>query len=370
MRIIYLVLHNLKKLILKNKVIFLLVMISMSCSAFGILFYSGYVGTEYYSRMSDNGDSVDISIAENISETQLTKLIEQFENDTVTPNCIRLSENSDEQLMKHETIIEGEELNLNEIHVSIIGEYNERYNKRLSVGRTLDKSEDGAVVVIPEDYIDYLDYDDTPLNAKINLDNHEFSVVGVMYYSDTDGIIVPINYYIQNLLTKNIKIGYDHSLSSAENKAVESILEKSDIIEEYQWTRAESALESFDFWIDFFQIILIFIVIILNVFVVIYFLISRMKRYYSICSLCGSVKRNNHLIILLQTFLLLLIGIIIGTVLFVIILPCLHQVKLIDAISLEFYLAVDSLMIVIVFIISAIMGALINRNITVYQTTE
>ena len=371
MKTIWLALHNVKKIYKRHLFVFLLIVISMCVSSFGMLFYSGYIGQTCAEREEGNGDCLKLTLLDGGKGKNVIQTLDFMMMKYKQLSYIKINDSQNEEddnAMKDSGMESTEETN--EISISIVGEYNKQYEKTLLVGRNLLYEENEAVALIPSDYVTYLEYDDVPIDSKICFEKCNMNVVGVLSYMDEEAIIVPIKYYIENFEGKYLEIGFAERLSKSEREQIDREILEYGIGEESNWVLAKPVFQSWDFWYEFLQIVMIFLVIIINIFVIIYFLMLRMRQTYSIYSICGGGRIRTLFVIILQAFLIILIGNIIGSIVYLIFLPFAKSLKLAYQGSLVFYMIISALIGVISLIVTVITSIKVNRKITVYRTLE
>ena len=371
MKLIWLSLHNVVKIYKKHLLVFLLILTSMSVSSFGLLFYSGYSGRTCAERDLGKGDCLKIILAESVENKSLIKMLDELVIKQEQLDHLKLSSFQDsEERSETENSGQGTEEIENEISVTIVGEYNKKYQNRLLIGRNLTYEDTEALVMIPSELTRYLEYDDVPINATLDFGKDRLKVSGILSYTENNEVVVPIKYYIEMFHGKYLEAGFNGKLTREQRNQVDNILASYQNVDAYNWILMKPTLLSFDFWVEFFQILMIFLVIIINIFVIIYFLMLRMKQTYSIYLICGGGSKEILFIITLQAFFIMLLGILIGFVGFVILLPSVKSMNLLFQGSIFFYIAICILIAVATWLLSLITCNKVNHNIVIYRTSE
>lgn len=370
MKSVYIIVHNIKNLAKKNRMILSLVIVSTVVSTFGILFYSGYILKNYYDTQSKIQQEMEVTFKEEVNKQQVHEVLKKLINKEKRLIKVQVSDYDQNSHASDTTIIMESDKEDENTSVAVMGEYVTTYGKLLEAGRGIKLEEIGPLVLIPEELTNYIEYEVTPINKRFSTGGKEFEVVGVLGYSENDGIIVPVNYYIDHFPVNHLRICYAQALSKENRQALERILIKSQVIEDYQFTKVAFALFSSDFWIEFIQILIIFVVIIINIFVLIYFLMNRMKRSYKIYSICGGSSSRVYKIIVLQTFFLILVGITIGLIVYLCSLSILARYELVYDRMLSLYMELAMGVAAIEFLFSAVVGKIVHSGLGIYQIAE
>lgn len=370
MKLVYIIVHNIINLAKKNKLTLSLVILSTMVSTFGILFYSGYISKNYYDMCSKEGKKIDISLKDEASKQQVHGLIEKFldkKNKPIKIQAFNFDQNSQENSTIIKVVSNQEE---SDVNVSIMGEFSLNYGKELLVGRGLKLREKEPVALIADDLVSYVNYDITPLNYLWKVDRKEFKLVGILSSLRSGEVVVPIDYYIEHYPVNYLRFYYAQALSKEIREGLENVLIQSKVVKEYQFSKIDFALFSFDFWIEFIQILVIFVIIIINIFVLVYFLMNRMKRCYKIYSICGGSSSRVYKIIVLQTFLLILLGILAGIIIYFGFLPIFSRYGLVYDEKLSLYIELATGIAIIEFLFSAVIGRIVHSSLDIYQIAE
>ena len=349
---IILIWFNIKKLYREHTLLFLLVIFSTMVSTFGIFFFTSYLAGYYDSLKNQAGDMLVIeqSISKNMGEALVQGILELDVDLIADIVCENVSENiSDESTVK--------------------GEYHKNYNTRLQCGRLLQIEEDSPVAVIDEFCAEENSFGISPIGQSIDLYGKEYEIVGVCTITENDEIIIPVAYYLQNFETTQVAITFERSFSKEKRHEIEMILEKYGVMN-IAWKSVESPWENVEFWINFVQILMVFVIIAINIFVLIHYLIHKNKRNYCIYSICGGNDKEISAIIFGQIFIHLLMGNICGLLASCIFFKVLGAVEWLYYGNIKFYLLVFGVIVAFHSVASFVLERKINGKSEVYQVEE
>ncbi len=124
------------------------------------------------------------------------------------------------------------------------------------------------------------------------------------------------------------------------------------------------------FWIEFGQILLIFVVSIINLFTIIYFWIIRSKKTYNIYLICGCSRAKIIYLTVARSFIVILIGIISGSIIFSLFAGVLEKFNLITTENPLLYLLVIALIIAVTLVFSIAAAIKSNINKDIYHIEE
>lgn len=351
MKNIHLILHNIRRIIIHNKITSLVVIFSIVFTTFGLLFYSGYIYNVSSERKISYGDTITIKLDDNIQYQDITEIIDDLEKDVKIQSLLVSSQ---------EPIQEDGNYN-------IVGEYNASYENILLSGNYFSRSEENGLLVLPEYLVgDIAGYNEYPIGKILNIKGHQLKISGVLSFLYTDYLIVPIEYYIKNFDTHFISCTFKDKNINLEK--IEKIQNNS-FVKEVNLTKPVNVLYTSQFWVEFGQIILIFAAAIINLFTIIYFWIVREKRMYNIYSICGSTTSSIIKIIAGQSFAIILFGIILGIVLFSILSSFFVKYNLIK-IDYLLYIIIIAIIILITYFYSIFVAIKSNIHNQIYIIKE
>ncbi len=294
----YLACYHLKSMIRSGSRLFYIILLGISVSVFGILFYSGYFLYPYY--QAAEGSKVTIDLKPSAAKREVWEIVSGLElTDCPVDYVFLLPENP----------------NLAEM----AGGYSSRWNRRLMLGKNYGLNERRPLAVVAEYEVDFVEDGESPVGKVVNCQGEAFLAVGMVTFTEYDCYMVPVKYYALHGQTASIQYAYQKRLSYAQRNSIQRLLKASDRIEDFQIENNRSPFFSSDFMLSFMQILLIFAAIVINVFVMVYFWIIHFKKNYRIYAVCGAGKKEIHKIAMFQTMVLLSFGVVAGNIIFIII---------------------------------------------------
>lgn len=350
---VFFVWFNLKKMYRVNKLFFILVIISTMISTFGIFFFASYLAGYFFdSFLSQPGDMLIIDLEHSqMDGDDLLHVMEELGKDEMAD------------------IVCEQEQGYKQQEYNVMGEYHRNYSLRMQCGRLLEIEENFPNAVIDEWTAAAITSGDTPIHQYMEIDGKRYQVVGVCTMTDNDEVIVPVAYFLQNFKVSRIQIVFSGRLSVQKRNEKEMILKKYKI-NENDWKAMGKPWKNVDFLINFIQVLGVFIIIGINIFVLIYYLLYKCKRNYCVYSICGGTDREVFYIIISQNLVHLLIGIVLGTVLKEVILKAIGDVDWLYQGDFIFDLFLLFINILIHMIASYILGKIFIEKSEIYQIEE
>lgn len=346
-----LILHNVKRIATHNRASFFIVIFSLIITTFGVLFYSGYIYNVSTGRRINYGDKLEINVSVDASPQELKAIISKIE------------QNQDVQSI----LVSREKPMQQDGTYDIVGEYSNLYSGRILSGKYFERNEETGVVVLPEYSVgEIAGYNEAPVGKILEFDNVDMTIIGVISFLSTDYLVVPVDYYVNNFTTGYICCTYN---SFVQNDLYEYLSVNTNV-ENYHISSQKPILLTTSFWLEFGQILLIFAVSIINLFTIIRFWIISNKRTYNIYSICGSSKAKIICLITGQSFMVILLGTILGVGLFSIFANVLEKYDLITTESLTLYLLATILILSITFLFSVIVTIKSNISNEIYHIKE
>lgn len=354
---IMLVLFNLKRMYIEKKALFLLVIISTAISTFGIFFFGDYLAEYYKNIESQMGDC--LYIEGNLKEECKPQLINGIKK-------LKLAQVS-------EIICGDTQIQLNGESCVIKGEFHNNFEQRMLSGKLPAWNEKNAKVVLDEfqaeNIADTIPRGQKLIGYKLNMDGKTYTVSGICSTTEEDELIVPVLFYLNHYSTNQVKISFQHTLSSQEKEKIEKLFAFDDLLE-VNWTALKQPWEQTEFMLNFVQLLGVFVCIGINVVVLIQYLLYRNKRKYCIYSICGGADRDIHTIIFNQIFIHMLLGTVSGLLLFRVFKFILGKVEWLYGGNWYFYMWIFVLIILIQVVTSCILEWKMRKNLEIYQVEE
>lgn len=356
MKNLYLLINDIKRLFNQNKLIFYIVIISMAVSTFGYLFYSGFILKNYLEVKREKGVVVSINVKKPIDKGNLTELCNMlgYGKEFINEFYVSKSEGSLVQRDVYE----------------FVGEFNSNYynySNWVSSGAYYSSSENRPLMCISQWMVQPLFGNNVnPINRKVQIDGVDFivcSMISFMYY---DHYSVPVKYFIENFPVGYVKAMYNDNLSESDLIEIQRNLKKYKENIMLQIVKPQSPLLSFKFWMQIIQIIIIFILIIISLFIIIAYWIKRNRKIFNIYSIVGGSRVRVQSLIILQTFLLLVIGGALGGILFFSLQGILANRKLVQYGFYTVYLSIIFIVFVVLFLFTVFTSKKSNTGNQIY----
>ena len=355
---VMLIIFDLKQMLIENKALFWLVIISMSVSTFGIFFFGDYLVQYYKNIESQKGDNFYIEGKWQTSEKENLILAIKKLNFTDISQiiCERTSDNIEEQS-----------------EVKIKGEFHSNYKNRMLSGDLPLWDEEQNKIVIDEfraaDIADEISENEKIIGQQIDIGEQKYEVVGICSITDDDELIVPIVNYIKNYETDYVEISFKHSLIPKDKEKIENLFSGNKAVS-YGWSYVKEPWQNSKFLLDFVQLIGIFVIIGINVLMPIQYLLYKNKKKYCIYSICGGADKDIRKIIFWKIFIHIFIGIILGVILEIVFKSTIGNVDWLYKGDWKFYSYLFVTVIAIQVITVCILNYRMNKGIEIYRIEE
>lgn len=296
MKLMYLVVRNLFHTFLQDKYLFILMVACTAVSAFGIYFYSYYLAGYYASYDCEQYDTVEITNFASASVDQMIQSIDDMD--------IRLIRDiyCKESLQKETA--------------PIMGEYHSDYTSRLLSGTLYDIKEEDNKVIVDEltmaAIADEIRYEDTPIGAKILINQMPYSIAGVCSITEFEEAIVPVKYFLRNYPVETIEIRFQKRMDTKKKKRIEGLFDYAD----FAWSESQSIWENADFIMKLLQISIIFLVILINTYMISFYIAKKQRDKFNKYFVCGAFGKQLRFISFFQIILQEIPGILLGIVIF------------------------------------------------------
>mgnify|MGYP003299544527 FL=1 len=350
-KISYLAVLNLINMLRYKSRLIVVVVISISASVFGILFYSGYFLYSYYETV--DGSIVVMEMEAQTEENAIWKLIEKMWNvETETEKIYLLPNEQDE--------------------TELVGAYNRSWETGsfLLTGKNFLYGENTPSVIMAEYLVDLMEDGEVPIGKNIEFQGDVFKVVGIVSFTEYDTLFVPIKYFASQYNTKTIQYSYSEQLSNANKEKIKEIVENSNIVADYSIENNNNPFLSEDFMSVFFQILLIFMVVVMNAFSMTYYSVMLFKRNYRIYAVCGASKKDIRTIILIQNIVLIFISVIIGNLLYIICNSMIKGYGLVYQGNYMVYIEVSAIVFLALLVFAYLLAKKVVKTDVIYIAVE
>jgi hypothetical protein len=356
MKSFYLILSNLKKLMKHNIITLGVVLFSFSMIVFGILYYAGYILYSYYSVSGNNIESVNVLFDDSITNEHINNILGVFD----------MKDNSCQQV-----IVAEEKDDLSSGQGKLIGVFDKVFEKRLLSGNDFTQETDEPYILLTEYQIpDLIGYNINPIGEKVKINNTELKIDGVITHTNWDCMIVPVKYFINHFHVGYINYIYNRKLNNNEYSKLNESLKNIEGINSYQIVKQKSPLLTLEFWIDFTQIIIIYCLIILNLFTIIRFWVKQSKHSYNIYSVCGGSRLKVTFLIFGQTAIVYMISTLIGLSVFMILQKWLASLELVVSNHKYIFLIIAFIILFLACLFSILTIWKTNKSNEIYYVKE
>lgn len=357
MKFLFIIINNAKKIMFQNKSTFIIITFSLTVTTFGILFYSGFILHNYSERqINQTGSTIKIWTHNKTDIDTLKNIIDDIEINDNLLQKILISQKPIEELKDS---------------LAIVGEYNNIHSKRITKGRYFLQDESEAVLILPEDQVEnVIGFDRSPLNQIVEIGDYSFKIVGIASFFYIDYIAVPINYYINHLPTEYIEIAYYKKLNPKEKSLIYSRLDKFTCIKDISISESKSMILTLSFWLEFSQVLLIFLISIISMLSIIIFWVKQYKRTYNIYSICGSSRITTLFLITGQMYIIILGSVLTGSVLYCFMKTFFIKNKLAEFGNHLFYISICIFVLLITFGFTFFTVRKANKKNNIYIISE
>ena len=209
-----------------------------------------------------------------------------------------------------------------------------------------------------------------PVGREVEVKGHKMKIIGVKENCSDADYEVPIYYYIDNFNSKYIQISYIKALGNKDKEQIEKALEDFSGVKNYTIESEISALLNYGFWMQFGEILLIFLIMTLNLFFILLFWIRSEKRKYNIYAVLGCSKRKRNLLLIAQNGVLLLAGEIIGGIIYMLTCGVLSKLEIAYSGDLSIYVKIQGIYYLLVMVFLTIVTWNANRKQEIYVVKE
>lgn len=294
---IALITMQIKKMYKEKRALFFMVIFSVMISTYGVFFFTDYLSSYIEQLSNRRGDCLTIG-------QELTRQSSKsFQNIMKELDYSQISEIICSDSDASKSNIDNE--------ILIKGEYHQNYKKRLLVGRLPEWDSTEPEIVIDEFMAEALEEPDSPVGKKVKIGDTEYKIIGVCSIMDEDEVIVPLTYYLTHFRTNQIQIQFKKELSNHQKEQLTALFEAENFTQ-IKWRELPKIWTSDVFWKNMWQVMAVFVVIGINIFMLMQYLINKNKRKFCIFSICGGGRDDIATIIFGQIFIPIFIGTMLG----------------------------------------------------------
>jgi hypothetical protein len=345
MKKIYLATNNILGLIRNNSLILYVIFIGITLSVFGILFYSGYFFENFYS--SQVSEKVYFEIKKNADKDKIKELLKKIKVNDDNVMTIYVSDDNPEEC-------------------KVVGGYDYSWNNRMLVGKVNSIDSEEPNVIVAECSLEVLDSAVSPIGNEVVCDNDKFSISGIAPFTEYDNYVVPVTYYINNYDVRYINVHYRKNIRTGE---LRKALRISEIVKDYK-VKKNIPFTSEDFVSSFIQILLIFSVVITNVFCMTYYLMKKFKKKFTIYSICGATPKDILVITVIQTLIIMICGTVVANILYALFISCIKDYGIVYCKNYLPYFITSLLVMIILIIFSVLLAGRTTKEDTIYYVVD
>ncbi len=345
-------------------------MLSITVISYGVLFYAGYLLCNYYIDGKVT-DTISIELNNQISKEEIQDILVSFKEQE--RECIIVSETS------YKERIEGVSETTEEIMESraqLVGACFDSYEGRLLAGEGYSIDEEKPCLLVSSFILEYgklgktIGIGKNPVGREVEVKGHRMKIIGTKGNCSDADYEVPINYYIDNFNTKYIQVSYIKALRNKDKEQIGKALENFSGVKNYHIESEIPALLNYSFWLEFGQILLIFFIMTLNLFFILLFWIRSEKRKYNIYGVLGCSKRKRNLLLIAQNGVLLLVGQLVGCIIFMFTCGILSKLEIVYGGDFGIYLKIQGIYYLLVMVFLIIVTCNANRKQEIYVVKE
>lgn len=370
MKFISLLIRNILHLAKKKKYSFWVVMVSITVISYGILFYAGYILVGYYGTGGKVTDTINIELTNHISKEEIQHILGSFMEQG--RKCIIVSEKPYKEREAYGEITEE----IVESKAQLVGACFDTYEGRLLAGEGYSIDEEKPCLLVSSFILEYgklgktIGIGKNPIGREVEVKGHRMKIIGTKENCSDADYEVPINYYVDNFNIKYIQISYVKTLRNKDKEQIEKALEDFSGVKNYTIKSETSALLNYGFWMQFGEILLIFLIMTLNLFFILLFWIRSEKRKYNIYGVLGCSKRKRNLLLIAQNGVLLLAGEIIGGIIYMLTCGVLSKLEIVYGGDFGIYLKIQGIYYLLVMVFLIIITCNANRKQEIYVVKE
>lgn len=369
MKFISLLMHNILHLAKKKKYSFMVVMVSITVISYGVLFYAGYLLYSYYVDGKVT-DTIQIELDDQISKEEIHHVLECLKEDG--RESIILSENPYKKKEAYGELTEE----IVESRAQLVGACYDSYEGRLLAGEGYSIDEGKAYLLVSSFILEYgkirrtIGIGQNPIGKEVEIKGKKMKIIATKDNCSDADYEVPINYYIDNFNSKYIQVEYIKALENKDKKQIEKELENSLGVKNFNIKSQIPALLDYGFWMQFGQILLIFLIMTLNLFFILLFWIQSEKRKYNIYAVLGCSKRKRNLLLIAQNGILLLAGGVIGSIIYMFTCGMLSKLDIVYGGDLSIYVKIQGVYYLLVMVFLIIVTCHANKKQEIYVVKE
>lgn len=322
-----LIIRNIFKMYKESKSIFIYIILGIITSVYGIMFYSGYLMTDFFSQTNNY---------------ELTVNLNMYNKETVYDIASEIMNSKSLEYIS----LSSDSVDSNGIKIT--GMYDVSFSQHILYGNFYNINDTEPQVIISDYTAKMLGYTGVLMGKKIDINNEIFEIIGI--HSFTDDICFPPYYYIENNKVTKLKANFNNKLS----EKTLSFLDNNKI--NYELKNNSNIFSSPVFLLNFIIVMMIFSISFLNIIALFSFWKIRMKNTFMAYHICGCGNKEKIMIISGTLILIILISSFIALGLFLISFPKLVNFKIISDLPSVNYIYIFLSVVIILSLYSVLFG--------------
>ncbi|MCJ7839573.1 hypothetical protein MUB24_01350 [Lederbergia sp. NSJ-179] len=369
MNLIALSINNIKSFFIQKRLLFLMIIFGLIISTFGLQFYTGFLMNSAKSASFLSNSTVSITLEDHTTSKEVKDLIDIMTGKMIpTPKRMTLFQevpgNDNETVVTTDGTEQTTVDKLGE-KIPVIGEI---INDPVWIvtGRNFTEKDTSSVALVTDSFLQKMNIQD-PIGKKIIYGDKTFTLIGVdMNYDLDTSISVPIPYFTKNYKTALIKCNFGKMLSSKQRTYLINKLNEMKFVSSYTIPVPTSPMKSEVFLFAFIQVLLIFVVSLVNIFSLQHYWIKHNKRLYGIYTLCGCKRKQLSFLLVLNSVIIALLPILLGQILYRILESVFIRYGVVVVSGFSTYFLVGFVLVMITVILNFLFVIRFNRNRELY----
>lgn len=369
MNLLALSIKNIKSFFTQKRLLFLMIIFGMIISTFGLQFYTGFLMNSAKSATFLGNNTVSIVLEDHTTPKEVMHLIDLITGEIIpTPKRITLFQeipgNDDETIVTNDGT-EQTTVDKLGVKIPIIGEM---INDPvwIETGKNFTEKDISSVALVTDSFLQKMNIQD-PIGKKVIYGDKTFTIIGVdMNYDLDTSISVPIPYFTKNYKTALIKCNFGKMLSSNQRTFLIDKLKEMKFVSSYTIPVPISPMKSNVFLFAFIQVLLIFVVSLVNIFSLQHYWIKHNKRLYGIYTLCGCRRKQLSFLLVLSSVIIAIFPILLGQVLYRILEGFFVRYGVVVVSDFSPYFLVGFALVMITVILNLFFVIRFNRNGELY----
>jgi hypothetical protein len=368
MNLIALSINNIKSFFTQKRPLFLMIIFGLIISTFGLQFYTGFLMNSVKSATFLGNNTVSIILEDHTTPKEVKDLIDLIRGEIIpTPKRMTLFQEVpvDDGTVATNGVTDQTTVDKLGEKIPVIGEM---INDPvwIETGKNFTENDTSSVALVTDSLLQKMNIQD-PIGKKVMYGDKTFTLIGVdMNYDLDTSISVPIPYFTKNYKTALIKCNFGKMLSPRQRTYLINKLKEMKFVSSYTIPVPTSPMKSKVFVFAFIQVLLIFVVSLVNIFSLQHYWIKHNKRLYGIYTLCGCKSKQLSVLLVLNSVIIALLPILLGQILYRILESVFVRYGVVVVSDFSTYFLVGFVLVMITVILNFFFVIRFNRNTELY----